>query len=395
MGLIEDLYSDENIMRIKGVILREGVWNDIYVPGDVLESSATSLLGKYVMLGHPAADTEPNWPEQALGQVVNVEFDPEAGELWAEMVLWKNRIPEDLLRRLESGEVIPVSSGHLSYDDDETGTVGGKTYTKRTRKMYFEHVGIVSAGACDVADGCGVFLDTEPESELIEGEGADEVPSGTAVAQPTRFACPTGRVTMLVKSNSKEVDRMGSDSVTRTLFAYPVIDSSSGEIAWQTTDSQEVAAAKSTELVKSLADEMKTAKIEAEKLKGELDKLTGEVNVVRETLVGELKKLMPGAPDDVISRYAGMGVSKLREFVTDLKTYVAVNGTAPAESAPAAQTEPVKTETVPAVSEPDRVLNSDAPTRVTIQSVCAKKPVSVKDAINRLKAETGIKKFMR
>lgn len=91
MSLIEDLYSDENIMRIKGVILREGVWNDIYVPGDVLESSATSLLGKYVMLGHPAADTEPNWPEQALGQVVNVEFDPEAGELWAEMVLWKNR----------------------------------------------------------------------------------------------------------------------------------------------------------------------------------------------------------------------------------------------------------------------------------------------------------------
>lgn len=409
MGFIDDLYSDDNVISVTGVILREGVWNGIYVPADVLDSAATSLLGKYVMLGHPAADTEPNWPEQALGQVVRVDYVPETGELRADMILWKSRVPEDLLNRLASGEVIPVSSGHLSYDDDETGTVGDRQYTKRTKKLYFEHVGIVSAGACDVSDGCGVFVERpQPEAEL---DVAPEpvAPVTTAEPQPAGFAGTTGSMwskttsrVCMNKSISQEGESMEERSeVTRTLFMYPFVDSASGSIDWKMTDSQEDAVARTTEVYGGLINERNAAKIEAEKLKGDLDKLTGEVNVVRETLVGELRQLMPNAPDDVIGRYAVMDVTKLRELVTDLKTYVSTASVAPTaqDSVEVAQ---VQAEAAPEggrsggeqVSEAERTLNSSAPTRVAIQTVCSRKSVSLKDAMARLRQETGIKKFV-
>lgn len=155
--------------------IKEGVWNGILEPAEVLKRGAPSLLGKYIVLGHPDSDTSPSWPDEALGQVIDVSCDGEDGAVKVLAVLWVSRVPPDLLARLEAGEKVSVSVGFQMYSKEESGEWNGKPYSMIAERIYFEHIGIVPVGACTPDDGCSAQIIIQNEkSDGGNTDGEDE-----------------------------------------------------------------------------------------------------------------------------------------------------------------------------------------------------------------------------
>ena len=150
--------GDSEVVFAEATVIKEGVWSDLYESAAVLANAATSLLGKYIMLGHPDCTTCPSWPDEALGQVIDYRVEGPESSLVTLWVLWVNRLSPELLQRFQSGEKIGVSVGFQQYFKESGGVWNDKPYQAVADKIYFEHIGIVPIGACTVDDGCEAHL---------------------------------------------------------------------------------------------------------------------------------------------------------------------------------------------------------------------------------------------
>lgn len=153
--------SDIRFIEIKAI--KEGVWNGLYESKEVLKKAAPSILGKYIVLGHPESDTAPSWPDESLGQVIDYSFDESDGTIKVLAVLWISRIPPELLQRLESGQKVHVSVGFRMYSTETPGEWNGKQFFAVADMIYYEHIGLVSLGACKPEDGCSAELVQQSE----------------------------------------------------------------------------------------------------------------------------------------------------------------------------------------------------------------------------------------
>ena len=166
----------------ESVAIKEGVWNGLYESAAVLRDASGSLLGRYVMLDHPEAGTEPAWCDTAMGQIIGVEAHGENSEIHCLLVMWVNRMPPELTQKIDNGERIGVSVGFVQFFKEEEGYWEDKPYNAVATKIHYTHLAIVPVGACSVEDGCsaqiisqnqdaeaGTTAKKEDESELKTG----------------------------------------------------------------------------------------------------------------------------------------------------------------------------------------------------------------------------------
>jgi len=176
------------VIFAEATAIKEGVWNGLYEPADVLRNAAPSMLGKYVVLGHPDSNTSPSWPDEALGQVVDVAAEGDEARIRLLLALWKNRMPPELLQRFLSGEKVSVSVGLNMYATPQEGTWNGKPYEQVANKIYFEHLGIVPVGACTPEDGCSAQIITQ-STEAEEGNTANDTEKDREMPAESKNVC--------------------------------------------------------------------------------------------------------------------------------------------------------------------------------------------------------------
>ncbi len=155
-------------MLAESIFIKQGVWNRIRIDADVIRNGAPSVLGRYLMLDHPEEGSEPAWNDTALGQVVGFRLIEPGAALQVKLNIWENRIPPEILAKFQSGEKLPVSSGHIAFWKEEAGSFESKPYNAVATKVYFEHVALVPVGACSPEDGCSLSLCAqEPEKKAM------------------------------------------------------------------------------------------------------------------------------------------------------------------------------------------------------------------------------------
>ena len=146
--------ADGGSARIEGPMLKEGVWNGIYVPAAAIEEALPSILGRYWLSGHLDEGSEPSWHSTAMGLVSEAGLRGDNAETWIVVEPWLDRIPPDLIDALESGERVGVSADFRAQYVEEEGEFNGVPYSERVLHMYYLHVAYVPLGACSVDDGC-------------------------------------------------------------------------------------------------------------------------------------------------------------------------------------------------------------------------------------------------
>ena len=157
-------YEGRPHLIVPVVMLRETVINGAFVAND--ELIPESWNGVPVTVGHPLEGNEfttANHPDTlsgySIGRIFNAEMhgDLLRAEAWIDIQRAEKVMP-GLVRALESGARMDVSTGYFSRQDEVSGTFHGRAYTKIHRDIKPDHLALLpnEQGACSWEDGCGV-----------------------------------------------------------------------------------------------------------------------------------------------------------------------------------------------------------------------------------------------
>lgn len=143
-------------------------------------------LGRYpeswdgipVTIGHPRVGSQyvsANSPavlaDWAVGRIFNTRMDGDAlrAEAWC-CVEDLERVSEDTLEMINNGEIIEVSVGVFSDEEDTTGTWNTENYNAIARNHRPNHLALLpdEVGACSIEDGCGIRVNKKGESKVAK-----------------------------------------------------------------------------------------------------------------------------------------------------------------------------------------------------------------------------------
>lgn len=168
-------YQGKEYVVVPVAMLTEGVHNGsggaLYYPPEEMWRTAAAWNFKPVTLHHPnrngqfvsAADPEV-LERQQVGTVMNAAWAD--GKLRAEVWLDEDRMESlapEILEALENDRTVEVSTGLFTDNVPAPGTWGGKNYDFVARNHQPDHLALLpqGAGACSVADGCGLLTNKE------------------------------------------------------------------------------------------------------------------------------------------------------------------------------------------------------------------------------------------
>lgn len=202
-------HAGRDYLVVPVVALVEGVLTPANAPGPELALAEEfgrfplGWNGRPITLGHPKVDDSPvsaNSPnilqQFAIGHMFNTQLDMTGTKLKSEAWIDLQRANaigqngRELLRRLESGEMVEVSTGLFMQLDPSPGSWDGQPFNAIWRNIVPDHLAMLDAGtigACSVKDGCGaprmnsVHLSTaaNPDEALRNaGGGATECDCG-------------------------------------------------------------------------------------------------------------------------------------------------------------------------------------------------------------------------
>lgn len=161
----------EDTITVNAVATKRGVWKRVKRPADLLAQNTHWLMGRPIILNHPPNKMVVVNSEDPVGKITNAWYDETNGLAWATCVLWKAKVPPETIEKIRNNEAVEVSVGYYSLDVDETGTYEGLEYDKVETTLYFDHLALVSYGACSWYDGCGLGQ-RPPESVIPPSEGS-------------------------------------------------------------------------------------------------------------------------------------------------------------------------------------------------------------------------------
>ena len=161
-----DLQFHDNIVRAKAIATKEGVWKGVFRPAELLKSNYRWLKGAPITLNHPPEGVYD--PSLAIGQVIDVEWDEDQNSVFADCEMWPEKCPPDLIKRIEAGEPVDVSTGYFSYQEKAPGKWRDQEYSEIEKSLFFDHLAIVPVGACTTGDGCGFGSHVGSEIKLHE-----------------------------------------------------------------------------------------------------------------------------------------------------------------------------------------------------------------------------------
>lgn len=134
-------------------------WNDVPVP--VLHPEER---------GQPISAKRPDVIARTIGRVYNARVDGDKlkAELWIDVEKAKRLGFGELLRDLDAGKTVEVSTGYFSDDLEVSGEMKGAEYTTQHINIKPDHLALLPGqiGACSVADGCGTRVNQRQEGAM-------------------------------------------------------------------------------------------------------------------------------------------------------------------------------------------------------------------------------------
>ncbi len=151
------------VMIVEGVL--DGSHGPLLYPADELKKSVPLWNNKPAVLYHPEANGEGISAcdpvvitNRGLGVLMNTSFEDNKlkTEVWLDMERVK-AIDERVLEAVENQEVMELSTGLLTDDDDTPGEFNGVAYDSTARNYRPDHLAILpdQIGACSIEDGAG------------------------------------------------------------------------------------------------------------------------------------------------------------------------------------------------------------------------------------------------
>ena len=124
--------------------------------------------GQYVSANSPAVLQD--W---AVGRIFNTRIDNSTlrAEAWLDEETL-SLISEETANRINNGDVIEVSVGIFSDEENITGTWNMESYNAIARNYRPNHLALLpdEIGACSIADGCGVRVNKKGETNVADKE---------------------------------------------------------------------------------------------------------------------------------------------------------------------------------------------------------------------------------
>jgi hypothetical protein len=175
-----------NYLVVPVVMMVEGVHSGSHGPilhtAEELGRFPASWDGIPVTIGHPIVNghyVSANSPEVlrdwAVGKIFNTYMDGDKlrAEAWVDEEKI-NQISPETLAMINNGEIIEVSIGVFSDEDEQEGIYNNERYTAIARNHRPNHLALLPAevGACSIQDGCGVRVNKKggPKVDLIVNE---------------------------------------------------------------------------------------------------------------------------------------------------------------------------------------------------------------------------------
>lgn len=153
-------------MVVPVVSIVEGVLNEALVLSEEFGRYVESWNGIPVPVLHPEKNgiaVGANSPDiierNTIGRVYNSTVDGNKlkNEIWIDVAKAETLGYADLVMALEKGEVIEVSTGYFSDDEEKAGIHNGRAYRTIHRNIRPDHLALLPGeiGACSIEDGCG------------------------------------------------------------------------------------------------------------------------------------------------------------------------------------------------------------------------------------------------
>lgn len=171
----QQYYAVPVIMMVEGV--HNGSRGPLFHAASELERSVNDWDGMPVVVNHPE-DTDGNFisanspavlAEWGIGKLRNVHMADGKlkGEAWLSVQSLVAKEP-NLLRRVQKGDVIEVSVGVYCDEEDMQGDWNGEHYAAIARNHRPDHLALLpgDVGACSVADGCGLRVNSQSKIDV-------------------------------------------------------------------------------------------------------------------------------------------------------------------------------------------------------------------------------------
>ncbi|MGE0366943.1 MAG: DUF2213 domain-containing protein [Phycisphaerales bacterium] len=207
------------VMAKSGVVMN----GSLTVEGELIPESWN---GVPVTVGHPednkgafqTANDPGTLTEWAIGRIFNATVEDGAlkGEAWLEIDRANNVAP-GLIKSLERGEEIDVSTGYFCVEDPVAGQSNGREFNTIARNINPDHLALLpnEQGACSWADGCGVrFNSTRRELMKLK----DKVVGAVMTALGLKGNADKDKLGKAVESALKGNER-GNDDDRRQIIA--------------------------------------------------------------------------------------------------------------------------------------------------------------------------------
>jgi hypothetical protein len=221
-----------------------------------------SWNGVPVTVSHPdnhgdfmSANTPENLIDWSVGRIFNSHLEDGAlkGEAYIDIEK-ANEIMPGLVRSLEEGDDMDVSTGFFAFDEKKKGTSKGRAYEVISRDIKPDHLALLPAeeGACSWSDGCGVRRNTKGRALMklkdnvvgavmtalgLKTNDAKAVKVAAAVGKALKNAAPKKNA----RSNDDEHGQMVADLISNDSSPF-------------TTKSEEALRMMSTDELKAVRD---------------------------------------------------------------------------------------------------------------------------------------------
>jgi hypothetical protein len=235
--VVAKTHQGKNHLIVPVIMMVEGVHHGSHGPLlhqiDDLGHFPEAWNGIPVVINHPEIDGQSvsaNHPDiieqQTIGRVYNTWVD--GGRLRAEAWIDEEKLQQlsaELLNQFKNGELVEVSLGMFSDEENVGGDWNGKKYRAIARNHRPDHLALLpgGTGACSIADGCGIRLNKEggEETEITDSTTTTVTMTGTELFTYTEVDTTSGDGTII--NESINITKKEESQMAETIVCTPCV----------------------------------------------------------------------------------------------------------------------------------------------------------------------------
>lgn len=175
-----DMSTNAGINLVRSTVLvGDGTYNDEYFPANEIEKAFLSMDNQPFNLDHS------DMIKDEIGYIKNTLYDSESKKMSVQPIingrLSNSKIAKDFIEnRIEAGKVAEVSVGVYVTPVEEELAEGETRIV--CRDLEFDHLALVTRGACSPSDGAGIGLKEESnDTDIVKENKIDNTEEKTMV----------------------------------------------------------------------------------------------------------------------------------------------------------------------------------------------------------------------